>query len=120
MAARIAQIVPLRAPGSRYVCPSLTRHINITLSRIGEDALGRYRYLSIARPLEGVGRLDYRRGIEREHNKLKWQRLWHFNEACASYPTRNFIVRNDRPRSSELCSDCGQANGPEAEEGKSH
>ena len=64
--------------------------------------------------------MDYRRGIEREHNKLKWQRLWHFNEACASYPTRNFIVRNDRPQSSELCSDCGQANGPEAEEGKSH
>jgi hypothetical protein len=64
--------------------------------------------------------LDYRRGIEREDEKLKWQRLWHFNEACASYPTRDFIVRKDRPPSSELCSDCEnwrRANGPESEEG---
>ena len=62
---------------------------------------------------EGVRRLDYRRGIERERKKLKWQRLWHCNEACASYPTRNFIVRKDRPPSSE-CENGGQANGPEA------
>ena len=63
--------------------------------------------------------MDYRRGIEREHDKLKWQRVWHFNEACPSYPTRDFMVRKDRPPRRELCSACGnseQANGPEAEE----
>jgi hypothetical protein len=61
--------------------------------------------------------LEYRRGIERKRGKLKWQEIWHFSEGCESYPTRDFIIRKDKPPSSELCTDCGQANGPEAEEG---
>jgi hypothetical protein len=58
--------------------------------------------------------MDYRRGIDRERGELNWQQLWHFNEACPSYPTRDFIVRKDRPPSSELCGVCengGQATG---------
>ena len=51
--------------------------------------------------------MEYRRGIERlPHHQWEWQRLWHFNETCAGYPTRDFISRTDRPPSSELCSDC--------------
>ena len=47
---------------------------------------------------------DYRRGFEGEQGQL--QKLWHFNEKCPSYPTRNFVIRKDRPSDDDLCSRC--------------
>jgi hypothetical protein len=40
---------------------------------------------------------EYRRGVENERGQTLWQRLWHFNDKCEGYPTRNFVVRQDRP-----------------------
>ncbi len=34
----------------------------------------------------------------------------HFNDKCEGYPTRNFIVRKDRPADDELCSRCKAAS----------
>lgn len=52
---------------------------------------------------------DYRRGFEERSGRKLWQKLWHFAERCEEYPTRNFIVRIDRPNEDELCSRCQQA-----------
>ena len=49
--------------------------------------------------------LEYRRGVEQN----TWQRLWHFNELCRSYPTRNFALRKDKPSEDELCARCCSA-----------
>jgi hypothetical protein len=49
---------------------------------------------------------DYRRGIELDGGNSKWQRLWHFNQRCDSYPARNFVIRRDRPSDDELCARC--------------
>jgi hypothetical protein len=49
---------------------------------------------------------EYRRGIELKGSQRLWQTLWHSNEGCASYPTRNFMVRKDKPSDDELCSRC--------------
>lgn len=45
---------------------------------------------------------EYRRGIIKDG----WQKLWHFHEACTSYPVRNFAVSKARPDDDELCSRC--------------
>jgi len=52
----------------------------------------------------------YRRGIEEKAGQKLWQKHWHFNEKCLSYPTRNFAVRKDRPSDSDLCSQCDRAD----------
>jgi hypothetical protein len=46
--------------------------------------------------------LEYRRGIE----PAGWQKLWHFNEHCRSFPTRSFALRKDKPSDDELCARC--------------
>jgi hypothetical protein len=51
----------------------------------------------------------YRRGMEYKGGQMQRQRLWHFNNKCEGYPTRNFIARKDRPRDDELCSRCERA-----------
>ena len=51
---------------------------------------------------------DYRRGFEGQVSQSQWQKLWHFNEKCHSYPTRNFVVRKDRPSDDDLCSRCAR------------
>lgn len=53
---------------------------------------------------------DYRRGIDDKGGKKEWQKLWHFNEQCERYPTRNFAVRKDRPSDDDLCSQCQRAS----------
>ena len=52
---------------------------------------------------------DYRRGFE---EKGGLQKLWHFNEKCTHYPTRNFVIRKDRPSDDDLCSQCQRASLP--------
>ena len=59
----------------------------------------------------GASVRDYRRGIEDKNGQKQWQKLWHFNENCENYPTRNFIVQKDRPSDDELCSRCHRAAG---------
>jgi hypothetical protein len=49
---------------------------------------------------------EYRRGLDMSNGAPQWQQLWHFNEACRGYPTRNFRVRNDKPSDDELCNGC--------------
>ena len=58
-----------------------------------------------ARPARGEPR-DFRRGIEEKRGRMQWQKVWHFNEQCERYPTRNFVVRNDRPSDDDLCNQC--------------
>jgi hypothetical protein len=50
--------------------------------------------------------VEYRRGIESN----VWQKLWHFNENCRSYPTGAFALRKDKPSEDELCARCN--SGP--------
>src|SRR5438309_2976007 len=57
---------------------------------------------SIASPRE------YRRGLQSENGQEQWQKLWHFNEACETYPTRNFATRKDRPADEYLCKRCAK------------
>jgi hypothetical protein len=45
---------------------------------------------------------EYRRGVELG----VWQRLWHFNEMCPSFPTRSFAIRKETPSDDELCARC--------------
>jgi len=45
---------------------------------------------------------EYRRGIVDD----AWQRLWHFNDHCTNYPTRNFEVTRFRPSDDDLCAKC--------------
>lgn len=45
---------------------------------------------------------EYRRGVELN----VFQKLWHCNQACKSFPTRNFAVRRDKPSDDELCARC--------------
>ena len=49
---------------------------------------------------------EYRLGFEMKKYELAWQKLWHFEERCESYPTRNFRVRKDRPPDDDLCARC--------------
>jgi hypothetical protein len=49
---------------------------------------------------------EYRLGFEMKKNELAWQKLWHFDERCEGYPTRNFRVRKDRPPDDDLCALC--------------
>ena len=53
---------------------------------------------------------DYRRGFEEKGGQSQLQKLWHFNEKCSSYPTRNFVIRKDRPSDDDLCSQCLRAS----------
>ena len=53
---------------------------------------------------------DYRRGIENTGGPGLWQKLWHFHDKCEGYPTRNFMVRKDRPSDDDLCSLCQRAS----------
>ena len=53
---------------------------------------------------------DYRRGFEGQSGQSQLQKLWHFNEKCAAYPTRNFVIRKDRPSDDDLCSKCQRAS----------
>jgi hypothetical protein len=48
----------------------------------------------------------YRRGVELKEGRSAWQKLWHFNEACQGFPSRNFATRHDRPDDNELCYQC--------------
>lgn len=57
-----------------------------------------------------VGRREYRRGIEERGGQHLWQKLWHYNDDCEGYPTRNFMVRKDSPSDDELCSRCARAS----------
>jgi hypothetical protein len=54
-----------------------------------------------------LGVRDYRRGFEEKGGQEQWQKLWHFNVRCESYPTRTFVVRKDRPSADDLCSQVG-------------
>ena len=58
----------------------------------------------------GAQMRDYRRGIENTGGQTLWQKLWHFNDKCEGYPTRNFMVRQDRPSDDDLCSQCQRAS----------
>ena len=49
---------------------------------------------------------DYRRGFEGKGGQSQLQKLWHFDEKCVAYPTRNFVIREDRPPDDDLCSQC--------------
>jgi hypothetical protein len=53
---------------------------------------------------------DYRRGLEYKGGQKQWQKHWHFNDKCESYPTGAFIVRKDRPSDDDLCSRCERAS----------
>ena len=53
---------------------------------------------------------DYRRGLENKAGQTLWQKLWHFSDKCEGYPTRNFMVRQDRPSDDDLCSQCQLAS----------
>jgi hypothetical protein len=48
----------------------------------------------------------YRRGVELKDGRSAWQKLWHFNETCQGFPSRNFAVRHDRPGDNDLCYQC--------------
>ena len=41
---------------------------------------------------------EHRRGIV----SSEWQKLWHFNEACPSYPTRRLRVAGAKPPDDDL------------------
>jgi hypothetical protein len=49
---------------------------------------------------------EYRRGLDVSKGKPQWQKLWHFDERCESYPTRNFMVSQGRPSDDALCNRC--------------
>jgi hypothetical protein len=53
---------------------------------------------------------EYRLGLDVSKGEPKWQTLWHFDNDCRSYPTRNFMIREDRPPDDELCSRCDKAS----------
>jgi hypothetical protein len=54
---------------------------------------------------------NYRRGVEdKGGGQMQWQKLWHFNDKCDGYPTRNFATRKDRPSDDDLCSKCERAS----------
>jgi len=63
-----------------------------------------------ARRESGAPVRHYRRGIEDKDGRKQWQKLWHYNDKCEDYPTRNFMARNDRPSDDELCSRCERAS----------
>ena len=53
---------------------------------------------------------NYRRGVEdKGGGQMQWQKLWHFNDKCDGYPTRNFAVQQDKPSDDDLCSQCERA-----------
>lgn len=52
---------------------------------------------------------DYRRGVEREQDHYVSQKLWHFDEACEDFPTRNFAIQHDKPLIDDLCRRCRSA-----------
>jgi hypothetical protein len=54
---------------------------------------------------------DYRRGVETKNGQYGLQNLWHFDEKCEGYPTRNYIIRKDRPSDDDLCSKCARNFG---------
>jgi hypothetical protein len=56
--------------------------------------------------VSGTSMAEYRRGLEKLKHETVWQKLWHFSERCADYPTRNFVTRTDRPPDDELCARC--------------
>jgi hypothetical protein len=51
---------------------------------------------------------EYRRGIELKGSQRLWQTLWHSSETCASYPTRNFMVRKDSRRTTNCAAAAGE------------
>jgi hypothetical protein len=67
----------------------------------------------LARPssvcLGDVSVVEYRRGLDEKKYQHTWQKLWHFNERCEHYPTRNFMTRTDRPPDDELCARCNNS-----------
>lgn len=63
-----------------------------------------------ARRGSGAPVRDYRRGIETKNGQTQIQKLWHFDDKCEGYPTRNFAVRKDRPSDDDLCSRCARAS----------
>lgn len=54
--------------------------------------------------------VEYRRGIEFNGSQTVWQKLWHFSDKCEAYPTRNFVIRQDKPSDDDLCSRCNQTS----------
>ena len=58
----------------------------------------------------GLSVREYRRGIELKGSTRLWQKLWHSDESCRSYPLRNYMIRKDLPPEDELCSRCGLAS----------
>jgi len=64
---------------------------------------------SFPRPEPKPSAREYRLGIEDKRGQKLWQKLWHFNDKCESYPTRNFMSRTDMPSDDELCSRCFRA-----------
>ena len=51
----------------------------------------------------------YLRGLEREQGHYVSQKLWHFDETCDDYPTRNFAIQYDKPLAEDLCRRCRSA-----------
>jgi len=54
---------------------------------------------------------DYRRGVENNNGEYRLQNLWHFDEKCEGYPSRNFTIRKDRPSDDDLCNRCARQFG---------
>ena len=54
--------------------------------------------------------IEYRRGLDQKKYHNIRQKLWHFNERCEHYPTRNFITQGDRPSDDDLCAHCNNAD----------
>jgi len=46
--------------------------------------------------------IQYRRGIE----DGVWQSLWHFRETCSDYPSRNFMVAEEKVPDEAICPAC--------------
>ena len=53
--------------------------------------------------------MEYRRNCQ-VHGQTPslTQMLWYFDECCGGYPTRNFVVRRDKPPEDQLCTGCGK------------
>ena len=67
--------------------------------------------LAPARRESGSPVRNYRRGIEdKGGGQMQWQKLWHFDEKCDGYPSRNFATQRNRPADDDLCSRCERAS----------
>jgi hypothetical protein len=77
-----------------------------TYALIDDLSLWFYAETSVRR---GAVVVEFRRGLDDKKYEKVWQKLWHFNERCERYPTRNFIARAERPPDDELCARCNGA-----------